>query len=98
MLSISEVNSAIMTQVWTDVELRSMIDSVQWNRSRLRERIKRSIMLGDNVEFTSSKTGRLMRGHVTKIAIKYVTVSVPGWGSWKVPANMLTLVEEKELA
>lgn len=97
MLSISEVNSAIMTQVWTDVELRSMIDSVQWNRSRLRERIKRSIMLGDNVEFTSSKSGRLMRGHVTKIAIKYVTVNT-GLGLWKVPANMLTLVEERELA
>ena len=28
MLSISEVNSAIMTQVWTDVELRSMIVSI----------------------------------------------------------------------
>jgi hypothetical protein len=97
MLSISQVNSAIMTQVWTDIELRSMIDSVQWNRSRLRERIKRSIMLGDNVEFTSSKTGRLMRGHVTKIAIKYVTVNT-GMGLWKVPANMLALVEEKELA
>jgi hypothetical protein len=74
-----------------------MIDSVQWNRSRLRERIKRSIMLGDNVEFTSSKTGRAMRGHVTKIAIKYVTVNT-GMGLWKVPANMLTLVEEKALA
>jgi hypothetical protein len=97
MLSISQVNSAIMTQVWTDVELRSMIDSVQWNRSRLRERIKRSIMLGDNVEFTSSKTGRAMRGHVTKIAIKYVTVNT-GLGLWKVPANMLTVVEERELA
>lgn len=97
MLSISQVNSAIMTQVWTDVELRSMIDSVQWNRSRLRERIKRSIMLGDNVEFTSSKTGRAMRGHVTKIAIKYVTVNT-GMGLWKVPANMLSVVEERELA
>jgi hypothetical protein len=74
-----------------------MIDSVQWNRSRLRERIKRSIMLGDNVEFTSSKTGRAMRGHVTKIAIKYVTVNT-GMGLWKVPANMLSVVEERELA
>jgi hypothetical protein len=74
-----------------------MIDSVQWNRSRLRERIKRSIMLGDNVEFTSSKSGRLMRGHVTKIAIKYVTVNT-GLGLWKVPANMLSVVEERELA
>jgi len=41
------------------------------------------------VKFTSSKTGRTMQGTVNKIAIKYVTVSVPGWGMWEVPANML---------
>jgi len=96
MLSISEVNSAIMTQVWTDIELRSMIDSVQWNRSRLAQRVKASIQVGDNVEFTSSKTGRAMRGFVTKVAIKYVTVNT-GLGLWKVPANMLRVVD-KELA
>ena len=96
MLSISEVNSAIMLQTWTDVELRSMIDAVQWNRANLAKRIKRSIMLGDNVQFTSSKTGRQMRGHVTKIAIKYVTVNT-GLGMWRVPANMLTVVD-KEVA
>jgi len=92
MLSIAEVNTAIMMQVWTDVELRSMIDAVKWNRTNLAKRIKRSIHLGDNVEFTSSKTGRLTRGFVTKVAIKYVTVNT-GMGLWRVPANMLTLVE-----
>jgi hypothetical protein len=96
MLSITEVNTAIMTQVWTDTELRSMIDSVQWNRSRLAQRTKASLNVGDNVQFTSSKTGRQMRGHITKIAIKYVTVNT-GLGLWKVPANMLTVVD-KELA
>jgi hypothetical protein len=49
------------------------------------------------VEFTSSKTGRQMRGHVTKIAIKYVTVNT-GLGMWRVPANMLSKVEEPEAA
>jgi hypothetical protein len=74
-----------------------MIDAVKWNREQLSKRIKRSISTGDNVEFTSSKTGRLMRGFVTKVAIKYVTVNT-GMGLWKVPANMLSLVEERELA
>jgi hypothetical protein len=94
MLTISQVNSAIMTQVWTDIELRSMIDSVQWNRSRLAQRVKASIVVGDNVEFTSSKTGRAMRGFVKKVAIKYVTVDT-GLGLWRVPANMLRIVEEQ---
>jgi uncharacterized protein YwbE len=96
MLTIQQINSGIMLQTWTDTELRSMIDAVQWNRAQLARQIKRSIRVGDNVEFTSSKTGRLTRGFVTKIAIKYVTVNT-GMGLWRVPANMLTVVD-KELA
>jgi len=93
MLTIQEVNRAIMLQTWTNTELSSMIDAVKWNRDQLAKRVKRSIGLGDNVEFTSSKTGRLTRGFVTKVAIKYVTVNT-GMGLWRVPANMLTLVDE----
>jgi hypothetical protein len=69
-----------------------MIDAVKWNRAQLAREIKYSIKLGDNVEFTSSKTGRAMRGFVKKVAIKYVTVDT-GLGLWKVPANMLKLVD-----
>lgn len=94
MLSIKEVNSAIMLQEWTNTELSSMIDAVKWNRDHLAKQIKRSIRTGDNVEFTSSKTGRLTRGFVTKVAIKYVTVNT-GMGLWRVPANMLTVVDKE---
>jgi hypothetical protein len=94
MLTIQQVNSAIMLQTWTNTELSSMIDAVKWNRDHLAKQIKRSIGRGDNVEFTSSKSGRLMRGFVTKVAIKYVTVDT-GMGLWKVPANMLTLVDKE---
>ena len=96
MLTIQDVNRAIMLQEWTNTELSSMIDAVKWNRERLAKQIKRSISVGDNVEFTSSKTGRLTRGFVTKVAIKYVTVNT-GMGLWRVPANMLSVVD-KELA
>jgi len=96
MLSIQEVNRAIMLQTWTNTELNSMIDAVKWNREQLNKQIRRSIGVGDNVEFTSSKTGRLTRGFVTKVAIKYVTVNT-GMGLWRVPANMLSVVD-KELA
>jgi len=97
-MDIKQINSAIMLGTWTDTELRSMIDAVKWNRVQLQKQIKRSLALGDNVNFTSSKTGKNLTGVVTKIAIKYVTVSVPGWGSWKVPANMLTKINEQEFA
>lgn len=94
MLTIQQVNSAIMLQGWTNTELSSMIDAVKWNRANLAKQIKRSISVGDNVEFTSSKTGRLTRGFVTKIAIKYVTVNT-GMGLWRVPASMLSVVDKE---
>jgi len=93
-MDIKQVNTAIMLGTWTDIELRSMIDAVKWNRANLAKQIKRSMRVGDNVEFTSSKTGRLTRGFVTKIAIKYVTVNT-GQGLWRVPANMLTVVDKE---
>lgn len=92
-MDIKQVNSAIMFQTWTDTELRSMIDAIKFARSCLQKQIKRSLMIGDSVNFTSSKTGRNVTGTVTKIAIKYVTVKTVE-GLWRVPANMLTVVED----
>ena len=96
MLTIQEVNQAIAFGTWTNEQLISMVDAVKYNRSRLAQQTKAGIRVGDNVEFTSSKTGRLTRGFVTKIAIKYITINT-GMGLWKVPANMLSVVD-KELA
>jgi hypothetical protein len=96
-MDIKQVNAAIMLGTWTDIELRSMGDAIQWNRAQLRKAIKNTLKVGDNVNFTSSKTGQNVTGMVTKIAIKYVTVRTVN-GLWKVPANMLTLVEDREFA
>jgi hypothetical protein len=79
---------------WTNTELSSMIDAVKWKRATIAKLTKASLMLGDNVNFTSSKTGMNVTGVVTKIAIKYVTVKT-AQGLWRVPANMLTKVEEE---
>ena len=96
-MDIKPVNSAIMLGSWTDIELRSMIDAVKWNRAQLVQQTKRSLRIGDNVNFTSSKTGLNVTGVVTKIAIKYVTVNTVK-GLWRVPANMLTKIEDREFA
>jgi len=91
MLSIQDINKAIMSQQWTNDELHSIIDAVKWNRSQLARTVKRGLILGDNVSFNSAKMGRNVTGTVTKIAIKYVTVKT-NQGLWKVPANMLEVV------
>lgn len=94
MRTIQEINEAIAFGTWTNEQLVSMIDAVKYNRSRLVHLTKASLGIGDNVNFTSSKTGVNVTGVVVKIAIKYVTVKTLQ-GLWRVPANMLTLVEEE---
>ena len=91
-MDVKQINSAIMFGVWTNDELSSMIDAIKFARAGLTKQNIRAITLQSNVEFTSSKTGRTMRGHVQKIAQKYVTVNT-GQGLWRVPANMLTVVD-----
>jgi hypothetical protein len=91
-MDIKQINSAIMFGTWTDTELGSMIDAIKFARTSLQKQNIRAITLNSNVEFTSTKMGRTMRGFVHKIGHKYVTVNT-GAGLWRVPANMLRIVE-----
>ena len=88
MVSIKDVNSAIIAGNFTNDQLSSIIDAVKFARSQLSQQNKRSMTLGTTVRFTSSRTGQTLQGTVSKIAIKYITVRTPQ-GLWKVPANML---------
>jgi len=91
-MSVQTITTEIVSSKFTNEELTAIIDAVKFARARLTERTKRSLRIGDNVNFNSIKQGRNVTGFVTKIAIKYVTVS-SSTGMWKVPANMLTVVE-----
>lgn len=90
-MSIQSINSEIISGVFTNDDLNSIINAVKYARAQLARHNKASMMLGDSVEFTNSRTGRVMRGHVKKIAIKYVTVDT-GAGAWRVPASMLRVI------
>jgi hypothetical protein len=90
-MSIQSINSEIVAGNFTNEQLSSIIDAVKYARGQLAKRNKASLILGDSVEFTNSRTGRVMRGHVKKIAIKYVTVDTSA-GAWRVPASMLKAI------
>jgi hypothetical protein len=92
-MNIKDINQTIMFGTWTNDELTSIIDAVKWNRAQLIQATKRSLRLGDNVNFTNSITRQNVTGIVIKIATKFVTVKSMQ-GSWRVPANMLTKVAE----
>jgi len=95
-MNAEQIKFEIMGSKFSNDQLNEIVDAVKYARARLTERNKRGMRLGDQVSFTSSKTGRVMQGTVEKIAIKFVTVKT-NMGLWRVPANMLTVVE-KELA
>ena len=96
-MNIMQINTAILQGSFTNDQLTSIIDSVKFARARLTDQTKRSLSIGDNVNFTSSKTGMNVTGVVMKIAIKYVTVKTIQ-GAWRVPANMLSKINEPEFA
>ena len=80
--SIQQINSAIMFGKWSDIELRSMADAIRFNQISLRKQVKSNLDVGVRVRW------------VKKIAIKYVTVrNDRDGGLWKIPANMLEIVE-----
>jgi small-conductance mechanosensitive channel len=93
MRTVQEINQAIMFSDLSNTDLVSIIDAVKWKRATLAKLTKASLMLGDSVQFTSSKTGMTLTGRVEKIAIKYVTVRTPQ-GAWRVPANMLSKMDD----
>jgi hypothetical protein len=97
MRTVQEINTAIITGTFTNTELSSMIDAIKYTRSRLTQATKATLRIGDTVNFTSSKTGMNVTGVVMKIAIKYVTVKTIQ-GLWRVPANMLSKVDDREYA
>ena len=91
-MDIKAINTAIVTGSFTNDQLSSIIDAVKFARGRLSQLTKFSLKVTDTVSFTSTKTGMRYTGTVTKIAIKYVTVKTVS-GLWRVPANMLSIVE-----
>jgi hypothetical protein len=94
-MSIQSVTQEIISGKFTNEELSSLIDSIKYARARLGKAAIRALRIGDNVNFNSTKQGRNVTGFVTKIAIKYVTVQTTT-GLWRVPANMLTVVEDEQ--
>jgi hypothetical protein len=93
-MNVDRINSAIIQGNLTNDELTTVIEAVKYARAQLGRKTKNSLQVGDNVNFTPSKTGRNTTGVVFKIAIKFVTVRTIQ-GLWRVPASMLTKVEEE---
>lgn len=87
-MDIRQVNSAIMFGDFTNDELNSIIDAVKFRRANIQRQQRFTLKPGQSVKFHSVKRGVTVSGTVTKIALKYATIST-NQGLWKVPMNML---------
>lgn len=91
-MDIGTINRAIITGNWSNRDLESIVDAVKFARTQLARTAKVSLRIGTKVKWTSSKNPWGETGTVQKIAQKYVTVNT-GKMLWRVPANMLEIVE-----
>lgn len=91
MLTIREINSAIMQNNLTNDELTSIIDAVKFARAQLTRRQARSLFAGDTVKFTSSKNGMTYQGTIEKVKLKFALVRTPT-ARFNVPLTMLEAV------
>jgi len=87
-MNAQQITTALVQGTFTNEELQSVIEAVKYARVKLGRATKRSLTVGDNVSFVSSRSGLTVKGTVLKIAIKNVRVST-AQGIWNVPANML---------
>ena len=91
MLTIREINSAIMQNNLTIDELNSVIDAVKFARAQLTRRQARVLRTGDTVKFTSNKNGMTYNGTIEKVKLKFALVRTPT-ARFNVPLSMLEAV------
>ena len=72
-MNANTVASTIIAGNFTNDELASIIEAVKYARSRLQKQTIRSLMLGDAVNFTSTKTGRNITGTVYKLSLIHIS-------------------------
>jgi hypothetical protein len=90
-MDITVLKSAIMLNGYSNAELNELGEAIKYARTQLGREVKRSIRVGDNVNFVDNKNGTNYTGAVVKINIKYIHVNTAK-GTYRVPANMLTVV------
>ena len=78
--------------------LNRVISAVKMRRDQLHFSNTRSFKAGDRVEFTSSRTGAVLAGTVSRVKIKYVAVNCDNGQTWNIPGGMLRMIQQKVMA
>ena len=94
--NIVDIINSIFTMDNSDIN--KIIEAVKLRRNQLHFQNTKSFNLGDRVEFTSSRTGAVLAGTVSKVKIKYVAVNCDNGQTWNIPGGMLRMIQQKVMA
>jgi phage-related protein len=95
-LEISDIVSGI-SHMETD-EINKLVRALIIRKNQLHFQNAKNFKTGDRVEFTSSKTGRVLTGSVSKVKIKYILVETDNGQRWNIPGGMLRPIQQKVVA
>jgi hypothetical protein len=74
-------------------DINKIIEAVKLRRDQL-HLVPRQLKSGDRVQFTSSRTGKILTGKVDRVKIKYVVVDCDNGQRWNIPGGMLKLISQ----
>lgn len=90
MMDINQINQEIMHGSFTNDQLDSIIMAVRYRQNQIGRAVKRSIRVGDTVQFYHPSLAQTVKGSVKEVLIKNVMVSTQG-RVYRVPASLLEL-------
>ena len=76
---------------YSNEDLVKLHNAIRYRRSQLTYQVRDKLRVGDEVKFTNTRTGNIVKGKVNKVNRKFVIVDA-GPVRWRVPAGMLESV------
>ncbi len=89
-MKVQDINSAIISGIYTNDDLNSIINAVKFARAQLTKQQARALRVGDQVRFSSR--GNTYFGTIERLKLKNAFVKVGNFSRYNVPMNMLEAV------
>ena len=89
-MKVQDINSAIISGIYTNDDLNSIINAIKFARTQLTKQQARALRVGDQVRFSSR--GNTFFGTVERVKLKNAFVKVGMSSRFNVPLNMLEAV------
>ncbi len=89
-MKVQDINSAIISGIYTNDDLNSIINAIKFARTQLTKQQARALRVGDQVRFSSR--GNTFFGTIERVKLKNAFVKVGMSSRFNVPLNMLEAV------